>query len=93
VARVDAPGPGDVVAWLATEDSTSGDTGHVMVVLAAPTANSARTGEWLVRVADSTLSPHALDSRHSGRSGLGSGTIGMLWTNAAHRLRSTGGAE
>jgi hypothetical protein len=78
LARVDALGPGDVVAWQAIEDSTSGDTGHVMVVLEAPSRNSARAGEWLVRVADSTLSPHALDSRNPGTTGLGSGTIGLL---------------
>ena len=78
LARVDALSPGDVVAWQATEDSTTGDTGHVMVVLAAPALNSARAGEWLVRVADSTLSPHALDSRHPGTTGLGTGTIGLL---------------
>jgi hypothetical protein len=78
LTRVDALGPGDVVAWQATEDSRTGDTGHVMVVLDAPTPNSGRAAEWLVRVADSTLSPHALDSRHPGTTGLGSGTIGLL---------------
>jgi hypothetical protein len=36
LARVDALGPGDVIAWQATEDSKTGDTGHVMVVLEAP---------------------------------------------------------
>lgn len=78
LARVDALSPGDVVAWQATEDSTTGDTGHVMVVLDPPALNSARTTEWLVRVADSTISPHALDSRHPGTTGLGTGTIGLL---------------
>ena len=29
LARVDALSPGDVGAWQATEDSTTGDTGHV----------------------------------------------------------------
>ena len=77
LARVDALGPGDVVAWQATEDSKTGDTGHVMVVLEAPTQNSGRAAEWLVWVADSTLSPHALDSRHPGTTGLGTGTIGL----------------
>ena len=78
LARVDALGPGDVVAWQASEDSTTGDTGHVMVVLEAPTQNSARAAEWLIRVADSTLNPHARDSRHPGTTGLGSATIGLL---------------
>ena len=78
LTRVDALSAGDVVAWQATEDSTTGDTGHVMVVLATPALNSARAAEWLVRVADSTLSPHALDSRQPGTTGLGTGTIGLL---------------
>jgi hypothetical protein len=78
LARVDVLSPGDVVAWQATEDSTTGDTGHVMVVLEAPALNPVRADEWLVRVADSTLSPHALDSRHPGTTGLGAGTIGLL---------------
>ncbi|QLL08772.1 hypothetical protein [Mycobacterium vicinigordonae] len=29
-------------------------------------------------MADSTLNPHASDSRHSGTTGLGSGTIGLV---------------
>jgi hypothetical protein len=77
LTRVDKLGPGDLVAWQATEDSTTGDTGHVMVVLAAPTPDPRRAGEWLVPVADSTVSPHALDSRHRGQTGLGTGTIGL----------------
>jgi hypothetical protein len=77
LTRVNQLEPGDLVAWLATEDSTTGDTGHVMVVLTAPTPNQARNGEWLVQVADSALSPHALDSRRRGQTGLGTGTIGL----------------
>ena len=41
LARVDGLGPGDVVAWQATEDSTTGDTGHVMVVPYAHVADLA----------------------------------------------------
>jgi hypothetical protein len=78
VPRVDGLGPGDVIAWTATEDSTTGDTGHVMVVLASPTRNPARPAEWLVRVEDSTLNPHAHDTRHRGRTGLGTGTVGLV---------------
>jgi hypothetical protein len=78
LARVDELGAGDVIAWQATEDPTTGDTGHVMVVLAAPTRNPARPGEWLVRIADSTRNPHASDSRHPGTPGLGTGTIGLV---------------
>jgi len=78
LTRVDNLGPGDLIAWQATEDSTTGDTGHVMVVLAAPKPNSARNSEWLAQVADSTVSPHALDTRHKGETGLGTGTIGLV---------------
>lgn len=93
LTRVDQLGPGDVVAWLATEDSTTGDTGHVMVVLASPTQNPARASEWLVKVGDSTLEPHALDSRHHGKTGLGTGTIGLVVddSNAATAFYWRGG--
>jgi cell wall-associated NlpC family hydrolase len=69
--------PGDVIAWLATEDSTTDDTGHVMIVTGSPTRDPSGTGRWLVPVADSTISPHAHDSRHDDASGLGTGTIGL----------------
>jgi hypothetical protein len=82
LSRVDSLHAGDVIAWLATEDSSTGDTGHAMVVLADPGANPARPDEWLVRVADSTLSPHALDSRPPGATGLGTGTIGLVADHA-----------
>lgn len=77
VERAEGLAPGDVVAWQATEDSTTGDTGHVMIVLGAPTHNPVRD-EWLVAVADSTISPHAADSRRPGENGLGAGTIGLV---------------
>ena len=78
IVRVDELSAGDVVTWLATEDSKTGDTGHVMVVRSEPVRNSKRPHEWLVEVADSTLSPHARDSRHEGETGLGTGTIGLV---------------
>ena len=76
--RVDQLRPGDVIAWQATEDSRTGDTGHVMVVHATPVPNPARPHEWLVQVADSTLNPHALDSRKPAETGLGTGRIGLV---------------
>jgi len=77
VATVADLAPGDVVAWLATENSTTGDTGHVMIVTGRPVRDPGRSGQWLVSVADSTLSPHAQDSRRNGATGLGTGTIGL----------------
>lgn len=70
--------PGDVVSWLTPEDSDSLNTGHIMIVLESPVPNPNRSGEWLVKVSDSTSSPHAADSRGAGRNGLGTGTIGLV---------------
>jgi hypothetical protein len=53
-----------------------------MVALDTPTKNSRRAGEWLVRVADSTTSPHAHDSRFAGTDGLGAETVGIVTGNS-----------
>jgi hypothetical protein len=78
VARASDLQPGDVVAWLRPADSTSKNTGHVMVVNAAPRALGAN--EWAVPIADSTALRHgASDSRTPTKAtGLGSGTIVLL---------------
>lgn len=70
--------PGDVIAWLTPAGSATNNTGHVVVVLEPPRTNPGRPGEWLVRIADATSSPHADDSRAHGATGLGSGTMGLL---------------
>lgn len=67
--------PGDLVVWLKPENVTGDNTGHIMIVTATPTAG--RSGEYLVRIADSTSSPHANDSRGTTRTGIGTGTIGL----------------
>jgi hypothetical protein len=77
VATVSDLRPGDVIAWLATPDSKTRDTGHVMVVLRAPERNPGRPDEWLVQIADSTVSSHAKDSRPKDAEGLGTGTVGL----------------
>ena len=66
---------GDLVVWLRPADVGGDNTGHIMFVLATPTRG--RANEWLVRVADSTMSPHANDSRGTTRTGPGNGTIGL----------------
>ncbi|HEX4362697.1 MAG TPA: hypothetical protein VH141_34525 [Pseudonocardia sp.] len=78
--------PGDVVAWLATPDSRTRDTGHVVIVLDTPVRNPNRADEWLVKVADSTVSPHADDSRGTEADGLGTGTIGLAVDGADHAV-------
>lgn len=76
--------PGDVIAWLRPAEVKSRNTGHVLVVLETPVANPRRAGEWLVKVADSTTSPHAEDSRGKSDDGLGTGTIGLSVDAAGH---------
>lgn len=70
--------PGDIIAWKRPPDSTSTNTGHVMLVRSAPHRSSERPNEWLVEVIDSTATPHAADTRPPGSTGLGAGVIGLL---------------
>jgi len=70
--------PGDLIAWVTPRGSRSRNTGHVMVVTAAPAPCPGRRDEWLVEIVDSTSTPHAVDSRRDGRTGLGSGTVGLV---------------
>jgi hypothetical protein len=67
--------PGDLVVWLKPQNVVGDNTGHIMVVAARPTHG--RKDEWLIKVIDSTTSPHANDSRGT-RTGIGTGTIGLL---------------
>ena len=70
--------PGDLIAWVTPKESSSRNTGHVMVVTAPPVRSPARPDEWLVEIVDSTSTPHAGDSRRDGHTGLGSGTVGLV---------------
>ena len=70
--------PGDIIAWLRPENHNSTNTGHVMLVLKTPILNPALPNELLIQVIDSSHSGHSQDSRAKGKSGLGSGTIGIL---------------
>lgn len=79
--------PGDIVVWLKPEDSDSNNTGHVMVVFSKPEINPNRPDEVLVKVVDSTKSPHADDSRSDDETGLGTGTIGLIVDHEGKALR------
>lgn len=70
--------PGDLIAWVTPRESSSRNTGHVMVVTAPPAPSPGRRDEWLVDIVDSTSTPHAGDSRVEGSTGLGSGTVGLV---------------
>jgi hypothetical protein len=71
--------PGDIVAWLKPADSTSTNTGHVMIVRGAPTPEATRPERVAVPIIDSTAMRHgASDSRPVHGSGLGTGTIVLV---------------
>lgn len=81
VAKVSDLRPGDVVAW---ERITTTSNGHAVVIAGLPVAGP--QGTWVVKVYDSTASPHGDDSRPTdkraevlaasgNRSGLGHGLM------------------
>jgi hypothetical protein len=65
-----------VPGWLGVvrvADMKGEDTGHVVMLDAPPVAE--RSGQWRLRIIDSTKSPHGDDTRAEGQSGVGGGTI------------------
>lgn len=84
VAKVSDLRPGDVVAW---ERITETSNGHAVVIASVPV--KAADGTWVVKVYDSTSSPHSEDSRPTDpraevlatsgkRSGLGHGMMAIV---------------
>ena len=65
--------PGDVIVW---RNETAG-TGHIGLIMTPASINPSRPDEVLVRIADSTTSLHADDTRAAGTTGIGSGLIGI----------------
>lgn len=79
--------PGDVIAWLRPAEVANSNTGHMVIVFdvkgslpaSAPVAAIGGAREILLRVVDSTESPHADDVRGPDTAtGLGTGTIGLV---------------
>ena len=65
---------GDIIAWqLAASTDRPGDTGHVVIVAAAPVEQT--THLYRVQVYDSSVIHHDEDSRPEGTNGLGEGII------------------
>lgn len=75
VARVSELVPGDVLAWKKPAEMTSTNTGHVMVVAAAPEPRGG--GMWTVPIFDSTAAPHGKsDPRKAAHTtGVGRGAV------------------
>ena len=68
--------PGDIIVYKYSSTSSTGTTGHTMMVKELPTRGS-RSGEILVKVVDSARSGHADDTRGSSFTGPGTGTLGI----------------
>ena len=75
LTRVDELQPGDVIAWTMPADINSTNTGHVMFVFEKPQAIG--VGRHSIRVADSSSSTHAADSRDDHAS-IGTGVIVLV---------------
>ncbi len=65
---------GDIIVYKHTEhivhngecnNTTHGNTGHILFIMERPQKSTKYDNEWLVRVADSTTAPHSNDSRFS----------------------------
>lgn len=87
VGRMSDVRSGDVIAWLKPAEVDNSNTGHIVIAIDTPkkikgsdaVTEIGGVAEWLVRVVDSTESPHADDVRgDSTTTGLGTGTIGIV---------------
>ncbi len=65
---------GDIIAWKYDKSLGKKSTGHVVLVYDSPTKEA--ENRYKVRVADSSNSRHANDSRAKGESGIG---VGDMW--------------
>jgi hypothetical protein len=80
VSRLGELRRGDLIAWKKeTAAQETGDTGHVMVVGAAPVLLG--NGSYRLTVYDSTKSPHDNDTRAPGTDGIGRGDL-FFYVNA-----------
>ncbi len=81
VSRVDELQPGDIVAWLRPQGSRARVTGHVMIVAAAPYEYPEGSGEYVLRIIDSSGSRRApLGNTGTARrmTGLGVGRVVLV---------------
>lgn len=67
--------PGDVLVWKYDATSTSGSTGHAMIVVDVPVKDERWSNVYRVRIADSAKSGHTTDNRGTSGSGVGAGYI------------------
>ena len=80
VPRLLAARPGDLIAWRKVKIIPGESTGHIVIVDAAPVAET--NGTVQVAVIDSTTAPHANDTRRGGTTGVGRGTMWFVVNSA-----------
>lgn len=71
VTKVTALRPGDILV------RPGGPVGHVMIIMSTP-ERMGNTGNFKVKIADSTGSPHSDDTRKKGKDGMGTGYIRLV---------------
>ena len=75
IANIEDVRPGDVFAWKRPEEWGKGVTGHVGFVASRPAPLDDVDNAYVVRIIDSTRYPHGDDTRGSGETGFGLGTV------------------
>jgi len=77
--------PGDLIAWRRQVVETGKSTGHILIVDEAPIDEG--NGVFRITIIDSTVGPHADDTRKPPAGGVGRGT---MWFKADAEGRPTG---
>jgi len=84
IVRLADARPGDVFVWRLEHQEAGRDTGHVMIVDDGPVEDGANV--FRVRIIDSCESPHSHDTRASGTTGIGRGTMWFVVDNDGHPI-------
>ncbi len=82
ILRVADARPGDVFVWRLEHQEAGKDTGHVMIVDEPPVEDGENV--YRVRVIDSSESPHSHDTRQTGTTGIGRGTMWFVTDSDGH---------
>lgn len=80
VPRIGDARPGDFIAWQKLEAKPGDNTGHIVMLDSVPAKET--RDRYRVEIIDSTETPHAMDTRAPGQSGVGRGTLWFI-TDAA----------
>jgi hypothetical protein len=74
VKQIDDLQPGDFIVWKYTEKQATSSHGHILLVLDKP-KQTVEKDIYLIKIIDSALSGHFNDTRKTGTSGVGIGSV------------------